>query len=493
MDFTSKDKQQDKNHLSELVRNIEKNSTSNSNGNKGRKEYFLDVANDYSELRQSYNNTMLKNISINFGFPNTINTYKYKNYYPLTEIPMFEQKNIFYYDKDFRLFKNKSVSKYGEKKNKDQNDISVNNQNNRIMSPQHKIITSIRKKKYEYDNIIKNFSNFKKTEKNEKGEKNEKAEKNDKDIYELEVINQVLYDDEEGNEKNKKNSEIEYENEWGEIEQEVFEKEEDKKNNLLNSIYVEIEKENGEKQVKVLEISKEEKDPRLKVRYSVEDKMCLQAPNKAQNEEQISNFDKETIKDYVYRSNNYKSISNSTSNFYSTINSVKRNENELQENPSEILLKKSKSQQNLFAPSELPASTSTNKFQKNSNKRDFYLSKEKDNKIDSIKLGMHKFEKEEISPIKERQISNEEVKEKNTKLIDIIKDEQEIEIKNRSIDMKDKNFITEKENKEKTEEIIEKEDNINDKKIKDDKEDFISYEQKKYKNKQKIFLWKTKK
>ena len=33
--------------------------------------------------------------------------------------------------------------------------------------------------------------------------------------------------------------------EWGEIEQAIFENERDKKNNLLNSIHIEIEKENG--------------------------------------------------------------------------------------------------------------------------------------------------------------------------------------------------------------------------------------------------------
>ena len=481
----------------------DKNSLSNSNVNKARKEYFLNTCSDYSELRQSYNNTMLKNISINFGFPNTINTYKYKNSYPLTDIPLFEQRNIFYYDKDFQLFKNKSVSKYGEKKSKNSSNNAQNIRSNRHLSPQHKIITSIRKKKYVYDKDVENLTNFKKTEKDEKGEKGEK------DIYELEVINQVLYDDDETDGKNKKNASFrELENEWGEIEQEIFEKEKDKKNNLLNSIYVEIEKENGDKQVKVLEITKEEKDkkePCIKIRYSVEDKICLnpQPQNEPPSEEQISNFEK----DSAFKSNNYKSMTNSISNYYMT-SSIKRNDlsSLKKENVSEILLKESKSQRNFSTPSELSGSTSTNKFQKYSSKRDYYLSKEKDKKIDSIKPVMHRFEKEEISPIKERQISNEEVEEKNSKLIDIIKDEQEVEIKNKSIDMEDKIFIKEKEklpekeekveeiteNKGRKMELIDKETNIYDKNIKGDKEDFISYEQKKYKQKEKNFFVENK-
>ena len=68
----------------------DKNTLHNSNQNKTKKEYFLNICNDYSELWQSYCNITLKNISINFGFPNTRNTYKYNNSYPLTEVPMFE-------------------------------------------------------------------------------------------------------------------------------------------------------------------------------------------------------------------------------------------------------------------------------------------------------------------------------------------------------------------------------------------------------------------
>ena len=134
MELSSEDKQQEKSHLSEWVMDYDKNTLLNSNPNKTKKEYFLNSCNDYSELRQSYCNTTLINISINFGFPNTRNTYKYKNSYPLTEVPMFEQRNIFYYDKNFQLFKNKSVSKYGEKKNKNNKSLSQLMRNNKFFT-----------------------------------------------------------------------------------------------------------------------------------------------------------------------------------------------------------------------------------------------------------------------------------------------------------------------------------------------------------------------
>ena len=142
MDSIYSANQKDKNNFSEWVVDSEKNTLSN----KQNKEYYLNSCNDRSELKQNYNNTQLKNISINFGFPNTRNVYKYKNTYSLVEFPMFEQKNVFYYDKDFKLFKNKSISKYGEKKDKDSTSSSQRSKNNKIFSPQHKIITSIRKK-----------------------------------------------------------------------------------------------------------------------------------------------------------------------------------------------------------------------------------------------------------------------------------------------------------------------------------------------------------
>ena len=60
---------------------------------------------------------------------------------------MFEQKNYFYYDKNFQLFKNKSVSRYGNKKNKKGENFVQKSNKNLLFNPQHKITTSIKKKK----------------------------------------------------------------------------------------------------------------------------------------------------------------------------------------------------------------------------------------------------------------------------------------------------------------------------------------------------------
>ena len=330
MDSLFEERQQDKSHLSEWIADSEKNTLCN----KQNKEYFLNSCGDYSELKQNYNNAQLKNISINFGFPNTRNTYKYQNTYSLVEFPMFEQRNVFYYDKDFKLFKNKSVSKYGEKKNRNNTILSQYSKNNRIFSPQHKIITSIKKKKYVDENSNEKPINTK------KDVKNENDVKEDKDIYELEVINQILFDDEDIILKNKKSPDAksnsaadvrEMESEWGEIEQDIYENEKDKKDNLLNSIYVEIEKENGDKQYKVLEFSKEEKekgkdkndeDPCIKIKYTVEDKICCtNAKFEAPSEEQNSLYEKET----AFRSLNNRINANSTSNINNSIYSIKKN------------------------------------------------------------------------------------------------------------------------------------------------------------------------
>ena len=78
----SEDIKQDKSHISEWIES-DKNYLSNYKINKEKKEIFLNSSNDYSELKQSYNNTQLKNISIDFGFPNTMNSYKYKRSFPI--------------------------------------------------------------------------------------------------------------------------------------------------------------------------------------------------------------------------------------------------------------------------------------------------------------------------------------------------------------------------------------------------------------------------
>ena len=82
MDYYSDDKQ-DKSHFTESMIDYDRNTMTNLNLNKGRKDIMLNSFNDYSELKQNFPNSQLKNISINFGFPNTRNTYKYRNSVPL--------------------------------------------------------------------------------------------------------------------------------------------------------------------------------------------------------------------------------------------------------------------------------------------------------------------------------------------------------------------------------------------------------------------------
>ena len=344
MDYLPEDRVQEKSHISEWMVDYDKNTISNSNINRGKKELLLNSCLDYSQLKQNYANTQLKNISINFGFPSTRNAYKYKNSFPLSDFPLFEQRNVFYYDKNFQLFKNKSVSKYGEKKSK--NNISFSYiKNNSVLSPQHKITTTLKKKKYLDDKVV-----------------DKKIEKDEKDIYELEVINQVLYGDEDSLIKRDiggKNSPIdgkELENEWGEIEQFIFDNEKNKKNNLLNSVYVEIEKENGDKQLKIVEITKEDKlkkEPCIKIKYTIEDKICLNSGTESGGEEFASLYDKDT-KDSFFKSFNYKTNTNSKFNNNYSVSSIKRPEYSTlkKENVSEILLRDNKSNQNILSPSE---------------------------------------------------------------------------------------------------------------------------------------------
>ena len=352
-----------------------------------KKEFTIKNYNNRSELKQNFLDTQLKNISINFGFPSTLNSYNYQNSYDLLENPVFEQKNYFYYDKNFQLFKNKSVSRYGEKKLKnklqDKSQTQKLNQK-RLFSPQHKIITSLKKKKYlnEDGEINKNAKNLNKEK--------------EKDIYELEVINQVLLNEEDSEGKNKKSgketlsskSGKESENEWGEIEQNIFEEKKELKDNLLNSVYIEIEKENGDKQLKLVEISKDDnclnEDPCLKIKYTVEDKICLNCKTPVKNNKLIKNK-----KSYLNK-NNYLNNKNA-----SGINdsSLRR------ENVSEIWLKESKSSQNVLSSSDtndkifFSGSTvpSTQKYAKYSNALNNLNNK---NKIDEIKNLNYRFNEE---------------------------------------------------------------------------------------------------
>ena len=418
MDYVNKAKPQNQTHFSEKV-NFVKNIQHNSDLDIDKKEITVDNYNNRSVLKQKYPETQLKNISINFGFPNTLNSYDYQNSYDLVENPIFEQRNYFYYDKNFQLFKNKSVSRYGDKKFKNGNSTYEKyKKQNRLFSPQHKIITSIKKKKFlDEDSQI---------------ESNQKQKKDNKeiDVYELAVINQVLYNEEDLEKKSKKSGketsssksgkESENENEWGEIEQAVFDdKRRNGDNNLLNSLCIEIEKENGDKQLKYVEISKDEnapcEDPCLKIKYTLEDKICLNCTTPDKNNKMLKTQTDSTInKKYLFNKNTASTYGTNTNG------SLKR------ENVSEVYLKESKSNQNIlsvddnndkifFSGSTIPSSQ---KYSKYSNAMNNLNVKKK---IDEINPINYEFKEEEENQkkiiIENKNIKNEQKENNLTKRI----------------------------------------------------------------------------
>ena len=387
----SKIKQKNQNQMIFTSRNDNNpNMSQNLENELDRKEFSLNNYNNYSVLKQNFLDTQLKNISINFGFPNTLNSYDYQNSFDLTENPFFEQRNYFYYDKDFKLFKNKSMSKYTDKNNNNKKKIINKKINkNRVFSPQHKIITSLKKKKYTEEEKKSDLINGK------------------NDIYELEVINKVTYNSSDSEGKNKKSmketasSNVGEESgyEWGEIEQAIFEEKKDLDNNLLNSLCVEIEKENGDRQLKYVEISKDEncldKDPCLKIKYTIEDKICLGSKTTPVKSNKIKKQKYSSLTKSSYFINNNKSNTNILpKNIYGA--SLRR------ENVSEIHLKESKSSQNIlsssgsnekifFSGSTVPSSQKYSKYSNAMNN----LSNLKENKnIDEIKNLNYRFKAE---------------------------------------------------------------------------------------------------
>ena len=83
-----------------------------------------------------------------FSINNYNNLSIFKQKFKETQFTMFGQKMISIMIKLFQLFKNKSVSRYGDKKNKKGKNFIQKSNKNHLFSPQHKIITSIKKKEY---------------------------------------------------------------------------------------------------------------------------------------------------------------------------------------------------------------------------------------------------------------------------------------------------------------------------------------------------------
>ena len=380
----SKNKAKPQNQISFSARNNHYQSMDqNLENNIDQKEFSIKNYNNYSVLKQNFLDTQLKNISINFGFPNTLNSYDYQNSFDLLENPVFEQRNYFYYDKNFKLFKNKSVSKYGDKKFNQKKFLNPKLNKNRVLSPQHKIITSLKKKKF-----------------NEEQNKNINKEN---DIYELEVINKVLYNEDDSEEKNKKTiketisskPEEELGSEWGEIEQAIYEEKKDPNNNLLNSVCVEIEKENGDRQLKYVEISKDENcldDPCLNIKYTIEDKICLNCTTPAKNK---------NIKKQKYST----LIKNKNKNEKNILQKNLIGSSWKKENVSEIHLKESKSTQNIisssdttekvfFSGSTVPSTQKYSKYSHAMNNLSDLSNKDKNKTIDEIKSLNYRFKSE---------------------------------------------------------------------------------------------------
>ena len=174
--------------------------------------------------------------------------------------------------------------------------------------------------------------------------------------------------------------------------QNIFEEKKELKDNLLNSVYIEIEKENGDRQLKYVEISKDDncpnEDPCLKIKYTVEDKICLNCATPSKNNNKLT----KNKKSYLNK-NNY--LTNKTTTTTTGINdpTLRR------ENVSEIWLKESKSSQNILSSSDpndkifFSGSTvpSTQKYAKYSNALNNLSNK---NKIDEIKKLNYRFNEE---------------------------------------------------------------------------------------------------
>ena len=102
----SKNKTKPQNQISFSARNNHYQSMDqNLENNIDQKEFSIKNYNNYSVLKQNFLDTQLKNISINFGFPNTLNSYDYQNSFDLLENPVFEQRNYFYTTKILNYLK----------------------------------------------------------------------------------------------------------------------------------------------------------------------------------------------------------------------------------------------------------------------------------------------------------------------------------------------------------------------------------------------------
>ena len=78
MDYINKNKPQNQTWISKKV-NHDETPIQITENDIDNNEFSINNYNNLSIFKQKFKDTQLKNISINFGFPNTLNSYDYQN------------------------------------------------------------------------------------------------------------------------------------------------------------------------------------------------------------------------------------------------------------------------------------------------------------------------------------------------------------------------------------------------------------------------------
>ena len=158
-------------NLSQWILAYDKNAYCDSKIEEDDRELLIDSFNECSDLRKSFHDS-LKNLFSNFGFSRMQDSIQFENSFNSTKYPKFGLRKSYYYDGDLKLFKNNSVSKFHIKKKAKQQ----NNKNKK------KTINTLRKKMFPQGEEFEDF------------QKDSKKVKTEKDLYELEIINKMIFE-----------------------------------------------------------------------------------------------------------------------------------------------------------------------------------------------------------------------------------------------------------------------------------------------------------
>ena len=113
-----KEREKDKNKLSEWILDYDKNAYCDSKINNDTRDLLIDSFNECSDIRKSFHDS-LQNFFNNLGFSASMrNIHKYENSFTSFDNILHEKRKTFGYTEDFGLKKNNSVSKFGKKKKK---------------------------------------------------------------------------------------------------------------------------------------------------------------------------------------------------------------------------------------------------------------------------------------------------------------------------------------------------------------------------------------